>query len=207
VGGHSKGGNLAVYAAAFCDAGVRSRIAGIQTYDAPGFREEIVDSPEYRAMLPKLSSYIPESSVIGLLLNNPAEHIIVKSTANGIMQHLAFSWEVQRDHFVMTDEISRSGNLLNKAVSNWIAQFEDEDRKQLIESVFSVLEASEADTFRELMQNKHRSYPAMLRAIRNLTPEQQKLLKNALIGIAKSGADAVRAENPDRSAKPKPAEA
>ena len=207
VGGHSKGGNLAVYAAAFCEPEVRSRITGIQTYDAPGFREEIVDSPEYRAVLPRISSYIPESSVIGLLLNNPAEHVIVKSTASGIMQHLAFSWEVLRDQFVRTEELSRSGNLLNKAVSNWIAQFEDEDRKQIIESVFGVLEASEADTFREIQQSKRRSYPAMLRAIKNLTPEQQKLLKNALIAIAKSGADAVRTENPEKPAKPKPAEA
>ncbi len=206
VGGHSKGGNLAVYAASFCDAPVRSRIVSIQTYDAPGFREEIVDTPEYREILSRVESFIPESSVVGLLLNNPAEHTIVKSTASGIMQHLAFSWEVLRDHFVQTEEVSRSGNLLNKAVTNWISQFEDEERRQLIESVFGVLEASEADTFREIQQSRRKSYPAMLRAIRNLTPEQQRLLKNALIGMAKSGADAVRGDNPDKNAKPKPAE-
>lgn len=201
VGGHSKGGNLAVYAGAFCDAEVRARIVSVQTYDAPGFREEIVETPEYREILPRICSYIPESSVIGLLLNNPAEHTIVRSTASGIMQHLAFSWEVLRDRFVQTEELSRSGNLLNRAVSNWIDQFEDEDRKQLIESVFAVLEASEADTFREILQSKRKSYPAMLRAVRNLTPEQQKLLKNALIGIARSGADAVRTENPEKTAR------
>ena len=208
LGGHSKGGNLAVYAAAFCEPEIRPHIVSVQTYDAPGFREEIVDSPEYRAVLPKIASYIPESSVVGLLLNNPAEHTIVKSTASGIMQHLAFSWEVLRDHFVEAEELSRSGNLLNKAVTNWISQFEDEERRQIIESVFGVLEASEADTFREIQQSKWKSYPAMLRAVHNLSPEQQKLLKNALIGIAKSGADAMRGEEPDKStAKPKPAEA
>ena len=93
----------------------------------------------------------------------------MKSTVSGIMQHLAFSWEVLRDQFVRTEELSRSGNLLNKAVSNWIAQFEDEERKQIIESVFGVLEASEADTFREIQQSKRRSYPAMLRSHQNLT--------------------------------------
>ena len=199
VGGHSKGGNLAAYAAAFCEPDVRSHIIAVQTYDAPGFREEIIDTPEYRAVLPKIASFIPESSVIGLLLNNPAEHTIVKSTAAGIMQHLAFSWEVLRDRFVETDELSKSGNLLNKAVSNWISQFEDEERRQLIDSVFGVLEASEADTFREIQQSKLKSVPAMLRAMCNLTPEQQKLLKSALIGMAKSSADAVRSDVPDKA--------
>ena len=202
VGGHSKGGNLAVYAAAFCEPEVRSHIISIQTYDAPGFRDEIIVTPEYRAVLPKIESYIPESSVVGLLLNTPAVHTIVKSTASGIMQHFAFSWEVQRDHFVETEEISKSGSLLHKAVTNWISQFEDEERRQLIDSVFGVLEASEADTFREIQKSKWKSYPAMFKAIRKLSPDQQKLLKQALIGIAKSGADAVLNEEPNSPPEP-----
>lgn len=191
VGGHSKGGNLAVYGAAFCDPLVRSRIELVQSFDAPGFREEIVDTPEYRAVLPKLRSYIPESSVVGLLLNNPAEHTIVRSNANGIMQHVTFSWEVMRDHFVETEEISRSGSLFNKALTNWISQFDDEERKLLIESVFGVLEASEAETFREIGQSKRTSYPAMFRALRHLTPEQQKILLGALSRIPGSGKAAI----------------
>ncbi len=205
VGGHSKGGNLSVYAAAFCDPAVRNRIISVQSYDGPGFREEIVDTAEYRAMLPKLSSYIPESSVIGLLLNNPAEHTIVKSTAAGIMQHVAFSWEVLCNRFVETEELSRSGNLFNKALTNWISQFEDEERRQLIESVFGVLEASEVDTFREINQSKRTSYPAMIRAIRNLTPEQQSLLKNALVRIARSGREAVLNDTSDQKTHDRPA--
>ncbi|MBQ4464809.1 MAG: DUF2974 domain-containing protein [Oscillospiraceae bacterium] len=197
VGGHSKGGNLAVYAAAFCEADVRSRITMVQSYDGPGFREEIVESPEYRAVLYKVCSYIPESSVVGMLLNQLAEHTIVKSSASGIMQHLAYNWEVLGRHFVEADGLSKSGSLLNKALSGFISQLDDQERQQLIESFFGVLEASEADTFREINQSKRTSYPAMLRAIRNLTPEQQKLFKKSLFSIARSSKDAVLSENTD----------
>ena len=206
IGGHSKGGNLSVYAAAFCDPSIRSRILSVQSYDGPGFREEIVDTPEYRTILPKLRSYIPESSVVGLLLNTQAEHTIIKSSASGLMQHMAYSWELVRNRFVIAEELSRSGALFQKALTSWISQFEDEERKELIEAVFGVLEASEAETFSEIGKSKRTAYPAMFRAVRELTPEQQKLLRQALKRIAISGKDAVLNEPSDGKTHDRPAQ-
>jgi len=186
VGGHSKGGNLALYAAAFCKEELHDVIKNVYSFDAPGFREEITASDEYTAVLPKVKSFIPESSVVGMLLSNSLEHNIVKSSVNGIMQHMAYNWELIRNEFVLTDRLSRSGTVINKALSGWLADFSDEERKTFAEAVFEVLEARDADNFNDIMKEKWSSYAAMLRALRKLPPEQQSILKDAFRKIAKN---------------------
>ena len=194
VSGHSKGGNLAVYAAAFCKPEVRSRIIQVLSYDGPGFREEIVETPEYRSILPRIRSYIPESAVIGMLLNNNIEHTFIRSNVSGIMQHFAYNWEIQRNAFVTVSKLSKNSEVLNNAITLWLEQLSDEDRKELVDTVFSVFGASEKETFHEIKAHKLSSYPAMLKALSKLSPEQQKLVIEALIKMGKSSKNALFAE-------------
>lgn len=191
LGGHSKGGNLAVYAAAFCESSLRDRIERIYSYDAPGFREEITDSAGYQELLPRIHSFVPESSVVGMLLNNDAARKIVKSSVNGILQHMSYNWEVLRDEFVLTDELSRSGTLINKTITGWIDELSDDDRRTFTEAVFGVLEAPEKDTLKEILKGKWAAYSSMFRAIRSMPTEQQTVLKESLKKLAKSGKDAI----------------
>ena len=191
IGGHSKGGNLAVYAAAFCGSSISSRIERIYSYDAPGFRDEIIASEEYQSILPRILSFVPESSVVGMLLNSDTERSIVKSSVSGIMQHMSYNWEVKRDSFDMTDEFTRSGTVVNKAITSWIDELSDDDRRTFTEAVFGVLEAPEKDTLKEILKGKWAAYSSMFRALHNMPPEQQTVLKEAVRKLAKSGKDAI----------------
>ncbi|MCR5718643.1 MAG: DUF2974 domain-containing protein [Oscillospiraceae bacterium] len=186
LGGHSKGGNLAIFAAAFCREEVRSRILAVQAYDSPGFREEIADSPEYAAILPKISTYIPESSVVGMLLNSRTDPVIVKSSGNNIEQHFAFNWEVRRDCFSEAAALSGSGDRISRALAAWINQYEDEQRRQLIDLVFGVLGATDAHTIQDLTRDKRSTVSAVVHAVRSLPNEQQKFLLDAFMGFARS---------------------
>ena len=186
IGGHSKGGNLAVYASAFCKPEIRPQILAVYSYDAPGFREEIVNTEEYKSILPKIKSIIPESSVVGLLLANSMEHTIIKSQSSGIKQHFAYSWEVLRNEFVRAEELSESSALIQKALSGWLADFSDEERKIFVDSVFEVINAPEKGTFKEINQNKRSSYLAMLKAVGKLPPDRQAILIDAFKKIAKN---------------------
>ena len=94
VGGHSKGGNLAIYAAAFCDLKFQEKIVTVYNNDGPGFSENIVDTEEYRRILPKIQTFMPQTSIIGRLLNHKEKIIILESTQTGIMQHDLYSWQV-----------------------------------------------------------------------------------------------------------------
>ena len=199
IGGHSKGGNLAIYASAFADTRVRSRIMEVYSFDGPGFREEITDSSEYADVSEKVRSFVPESSVVGMLLNNSLPHKIVKSSVNGIMQHLAYNWELLRNRFVCTNELSKSGDLINKTITGWLDNFSDEERKVFTDTLFAVLEAPEKDTLKEILKGKWSAYSSMFKALRTLSPEQQNVLKDAVKKIAKSGKNAIM---PDKEKTP-----
>ena len=99
VGGHSKGGNLAVFASAFCSPSVRRRIKAVYSFDGPGFPRETVETEEYRAVLGKTVSFIPDTSLIGQLLISETPREVVKSTAKGIGQHDALTWSIERNRF------------------------------------------------------------------------------------------------------------
>jgi hypothetical protein len=198
VGGHSKGGNFAVYASAFCDPMLRDRITDIYSYDAPGFRKDITSSEDYRRVLPLIHSYIPESSVVGMLLESESEHVTVKSSVNGILQHLAYNWEVIGRQFARTDKLSRSGTIVNRAISGMLEDLSDEDRKTFTEAVFGVLEAPDKLTMKEIVKGKFAAYSSMFRALRDLPPEKQTVLKEALKQLAKS---AIRSDDKNDTAK------
>lgn len=100
VGGHSKGGNLAVYAATYCNKKIKDRILAVFNNDGPGFQENITNSKEYKEIISKIHTYLPQTSIIGRLLNHKEKCIIIKSTQKGIMQHDLYTWQVLGDEFI-----------------------------------------------------------------------------------------------------------
>ncbi|SDA17253.1 Protein of unknown function [Ruminococcus sp. YE71] len=194
LGGHSKGGNLAVYAAVYCGYEIGSAIEQIYDFDGPGFRSEIADGLAYRRFIPKIRSFIPESSLVGQLLTANVEHSIVRSSAKGIMQHLAYSWAVVRDSLELTNGLSKTGSMINKTMSSWLGSLDDETRRMFVKAVFDVLEAPDFETFTELGKFNLKTTAAILGAIRKLAPVQQKAVLHAFKQLALSGKDAVFSE-------------
>lgn len=172
VGGHSKGGNLAVYAAARCQPALQDRILAVYTNDGPGFHEEMLQSEGYGRILPKIVSIVPDTSVIGMMLTSLAENRVVKSAQTGIFQHDGFSWEVSRNRFVGA-ELSGASRWFDRFLSEWLMHTDDQSRRDMTEIVFSVFESTGADSFREIGQQKWRSAEAILSAIRKLPRERQ----------------------------------
>ena len=191
LGGHSKGGNFAVYASVFCDESAQNRIDKVFDFDGPGFRDEIADSPEYAAVIPKIISVIPQSSLVGQLLTSNTDHKIVTSKAYGVAQHLSYAWEIMRHDFVYADELSKLGLFINRTMTGWLNDLDDDTRHMLTEAIFDVIQASDTDTFYEMQQHKLRSVRAILKAMRQLEPEQQAVLKQAIAKLAAQSKEAL----------------
>ena len=104
VGGHSKGGNFAVYASAFSGDAVNRQIMEVYTNDGPGFRPEVTGTSEYRNILKKTISIVPRDSVIGWLLSSELTPRVVMSSATRIRQHDALTWQIKGDRFVKTEQ-------------------------------------------------------------------------------------------------------
>lgn len=184
IGGHSKGGNLAIYAAAGCDAQVKDKIIEIYNNDGPGFTSEFLESEGLQAIKPKIRRYIPESSIIGMLLEHTVEPIMIKSSQKGPLQHDGFSWEVLGSTFPRCQELSKTGKIFDETLRSWIYQLNPTDREAFIEDFFSVLEAPGAKTLTELQEGGLKSAKAMFARSQELNPETRKIVEQLLKTMA-----------------------
>jgi hypothetical protein len=184
TGGHSKGGNLAVYAAAKCGDLLQRRIVEIYNQDGPGFSETMMNDPGYRNILPKVRSYVPQSSVIGMLLEHEEPYTIIKSNQIGIMQHDPYSWQVLGANFLQVEELTADSRFLDRTFKNWLSQMSNEERSAFFDTVFELLESTGAERAGEIIQPQNvRAYLKTLKtneSMRNiLASELVRLVSSA----------------------------
>lgn len=180
LGGHSKGGNLAVYAAAHCPGRVAGRIARAFSHDGPGFTKEALADGLWGERSGIVSKTVPRSSVIGMLFERQEDYAVIESSTAGLMQHDPFSWVVRGADFVRQEGLGRGASFVDKGLNEWIASMTRAEREGFVETLFSVLGAAGEDTFTDLGSNWQASAPAMLRRIGELEPGQRANAARAL---------------------------
>ena len=121
VGGHSKGGHLAVRAASEVPATIQKRIAAVFSNDGPGFHKDFFDSTGYLHIREKTTTYIPQSSIIGTLLDQDTSRCVyIRSTGTGPLQHNAISWVAGPTGFERLDKRTRFAEQSDEAISLWL---------------------------------------------------------------------------------------
>lgn len=186
VGGHSKGGNFAVYASAFSGDAVNRQIMEVYTNDGPGFRPEVTGTSEYRNILKKTISIVPRDSVIGWLLSSELTPRVVMSSATRIRQHDALTWQIKGNRFVKTEQ-SKESWMLEKTLSDWLVNVDDESRKIFVDQIFNILEATGADTMKDVRTATLSDLAEAFQAAINLPKDQQKEVSEVLTQLFKSG--------------------
>lgn len=185
TGGHSKGGNLAVYAAIKCHPSVQKRIVRVYNHDGPGFKESLFETPEFLRIKFKIQTTLPESSLVGMLLQHHESYSVIKSSQRGIKQHDPFSWIIINNDFQYTYQVKESAKLRNRTLNEWLNTLSDEKRRLFIDALFEVLEATETDTLLALSEEWHKSAIAMLYALKNIDPETRKFVFQTISALAK----------------------
>ena len=179
-GGHSKGGNLAVYAAAFCRPEVQERIRFVHNHDGPGFDSCVLESDGYRRIAGRIKTFIPQSSVVGMLLQHEEDYYVIRSTQVGLMQHDLFSWEVDRNQFVYLDEVTDQSKFVDRTLKSWLTKLSPEQREQFVDTLFAILEETKASTLKELTLNWHKNAGIVLKSFREMDDEMRHNLSQAL---------------------------
>ena len=174
VGGHSKGGNLAIYAAAFCDLKFQEKIVTVYNNDG--------------RILPKIQTFMPQTSIIGRLLNHKEKIIILESTQTGIMQHDLYSWQVLGDKFVR-DEFTNSSEFIDQTISNWIKEVTPKQREQFVSVLFEVLNSTQAETLSEISGKWFANAKTMIKSYKELDENSKKALNKAVSIFVKVGKD------------------
>ncbi len=182
VGGHSKGGNLAVYGAVMCKE-IHPWILQVYSNDGPGFSREFLELPETEVLLPKVTRIIPEYSIIGTLLEHSKEPVLVASSNKGLLQHDGFSWEVSGNHFASKEQLNSRAETFVSILHKWIDGMDVEQKKVLIEDLFSTIEASGSENLSEIQAGGLKSFTAMLKRIESFAPESREMVQELFLAL------------------------
>lgn len=187
VGGHSKGGNLAVYASAFCAPAVQERLVKIYNNDGPGFHGEVLDTPGFSAILGRVNTFIPQTSVVGMLLEHEEKYTVVKSSETGIFQHDLYSWQVKGKELVCLDKVTQSSKFIDQTLKSWLKSVDPEKRGEFVDALFSVISSTGAKTFDELAANWYDNALRMGKTLYRMDPKMRRIIRKTLWSILKSG--------------------
>ena len=204
--GHSKGGNLSVYAAAFCPPAVQTRLTAIYNYDGPGFDDDVLSSPGYRTVRDRIHTFVPQSSVVGMLFRHEEAFTTVHSERTGLFQHDLYSWEIRCNRFVYLSGVNRSSRFVDGTLKAFISDMDYRQREQFVEAVFTVLTQTHAETFRDLSDNWLASAKSVLHSLKDLDEPTRKAVSKALWLLVKSTRDGwdYAAGHPESSEKSLP---
>ena len=180
VGGHSKGGNLAVYSAVKSAAEVQDRILAVYNNDGPGFMYDLSATAEHQRIVDRIVTIVPQSSVVGMLMQHEKNMQVVHSTYEGILQHDGFSWEVKGTQFVHLDDFSREGKLVDETIDSWSNELSPQQREALANALYEVLTATGAQTLSELSGEKLKNAVSLLKSYKNLDRETRRALAEAV---------------------------
>lgn len=197
VGGHSKGGNLAIYGSVMCKS-AHEKILEIYSNDGPGFSREFQELPETKEMMPKIIRIIPEYSIIGTLLEHEKEPVIVASSSKGLLQHDGFSWEVQGPALVRRDSLNKTALRFIEILHKWIDGMDMEQKRLLIEDLFATLQASGYENLSEVQSGGLKSLVAMVKRVEKFAPESRGMMQELLTAICGGWLEQLQADTKDK---------
>lgn len=197
VGGHSKGGNLAIYGSVMCKS-AHEKILEIYSNDGPGFSREFQELPETKEMMPKIIRIIPEYSIIGTLLEHEKEPVIVASSSKGLLQHDGFSWEVQGPALVRRDSLNKTALRFIEILHKWIDGMDTEQKRLLIEDLFATLQASGYENLSEVQSGGLKSLAAMVKRVEKFAPESRGMMQELLTAICGGWLEQLQADTKDK---------
>ena len=176
ISGHSKGGNLAIYAAATQEEDVQLRIVDIFCFDSPGLYRSVLETKGYQNIVPLAMRYIPQDSLVGLMLESEVPYVIVKSNATGAMQHSAMTWEIEDGQFIKMEKLTKNSQLNDQTLKKWTESVSDEEFELFWNVFFELLFSVGIDTVNDLYGQFMHYVQEFLKAAGNMDEEKRELL-------------------------------
>ena len=173
--GHSKGGNLAVYAAAYVKKSVQNRIESIWSYDGPGMNRETSQTEEYLRIKDKIHSFVPQTSIIGMLMDYYEPYTVVHSTASGITQHDPMSWQIYGPRFETLPSIDQTAMVTRDTLHEWLQNSTPEQRASFVDALFGMAESTKATKMSELTSEKLKTLLTMVGNRKDVDPETRRV--------------------------------
>ena len=176
ISGHSKGGNLAIYAAATQEEDVQLRIVDIFCFDSPGLYRSVLETKGYQNIVPLAMRYIPQDSLVGLMLESEVPYVIVKSNATGAMQHSAMTWGIEDGQFIKMEKLTKNSQLNDQTFKKWTESVSDEELELFWNVFFELLFSVGIDTVNDLYGQFMHYVQEFLKAAGDMDEEKREVL-------------------------------
>lgn len=175
VGGHSKGGNLALVSSMYSKPSIKKRIIKVYSNDGPGLRKTEFESEEYKEIKSRFKHIIPRNSLVGMLLLHDENDVVVSSSARGLYQHDATTWKCYGSHF-LRDDLTKASRKREVSIEAWLKNYDDETRKKIVESTFSIFEICNITDLTDLKNAKIDQVLRKIMSLKNIDEETRKLV-------------------------------
>ena len=192
VGGHSKGGNLAVYSSMNCTPVIQERICRIYSLDGPGFRPEVLDQINYRMIADRVVKILPHSSLVGMLFESDMRYQVVESKTFGLMQHDPYTWQVEGDHLKHVESIYESRKRMDNTLNTWVLSLDQKQLKIFVDTLYDLISASEAEDLIELTAEWKRSMNGIIAALKEVDDKTREVLKTVIKSLFEIAAEQMK---------------
>lgn len=200
LGGHSKGGNLAVYAGAFVPENVQDRISEVYNFDGPGFLEDIVEKDGYQRIRPRIKTIIPRSSIVGMILEQSDTYTAIYAKGFGIIeQHNFYNWKIAGDDFLKAKEVSKMSLASHFALRSVLAKMDMDEREQFVSAIHKLAMATKMKTTREVLEHVAGCLKDITSQYINLDKSERKIITRTFMSLGLEFFKATRRKNYDRA--------
>ncbi len=199
LGGHSKGGNLAVYSAMNCKKEIQDRIVKIYSMDGPGFRPEVMERCGYDKVADRVEKIIPHSSLVGMIFESDMRYRVVKSRSLGLAQHDPYTWLVTGNHLVRANDIYERRKQMDSTLNQWILSLDEQQLRTFVDTLFQVISASEADNLIDFTAEWKRSMNGIVSAMKGLDDQTAEALKSMIRSLFEMAGDNMKKEVASRT--------
>lgn len=186
VGGHSKGGNLAVYAAAFANPAAQLRVQKVYNYDGPGFDDTVLSTEGYKNICDRVTTIVPQSSIVGMLLGHEEKYTIVHSEQTGIMQHDLCSWNVKQNAFRTLEAVDNNSKFIDKTLKSWLGEMDYAEREKFVDGAYAVICETHTNSIREINSRKLANLRTVIKSTKKMDDETREAVLKALRLLLKS---------------------
>ncbi|MEG0479044.1 Mbeg1-like protein [Peptostreptococcus sp.] len=203
VGGHSKGGNFAVFAVSGLSQKERDRISTVYNNDGPGFTEKILKSYGYKDTVKKVKKYIPKDSFVGILMDDEEKYIVVNASgASGILQHDGLNWEVKGKEFVKRNNVTEKSEFVDKTVKYWLEGLDKEQREEFVDELYNIVKNStNANRLNEISENRLSATYNFIRKMTNMDSEKREMMQDTVMRLIHSGSEVKKKEKERRKVR------
>lgn len=188
VTGHSKGGNIALYIALCCTLAQRRRLKKVYSFDGPGFSDKVLQQIDAKDSNKIIAAYVPQSSIIGMLLGHVENYTVVHSQQTSILQHDLYSWDILAPNgFVCEQQVDASSLFIDQTLKDWLNEISDEQRENFINIVFDVLKATQATRLQELTTERLATAKKVITELSLLDKQQRSLALSLISSLIQTG--------------------